>query len=61
MMLKMKKINGQSTLEYLLVLGAIVAVVLYAASHWIGGTTGSVKDYLDDANSAIGSAADKLP
>lgn len=57
----MKKNKAQSTLEYLLVVTAIVGVLLYAAANYFGGPTGGkVKAYLDNANSAIDKAAEKV-
>jgi uncharacterized protein (UPF0333 family) len=49
--------KGQSTLEYLLVLAAVVGLIIFAAGQWvrpgIEASFGNTKD-------AIGLAADKL-
>lgn len=51
------KRKGQSVLEYVLVLTAVVACIIWAASTFIKG---SVKKGLTDAGEAVGSVADKL-
>jgi uncharacterized protein (UPF0333 family) len=56
-MVKSLKKNGQSTLEYLLILTAIVGLIIYAAATWIKP---AVQASLNNANSAIGKAADKV-
>ena len=53
----MRKTKGQSILEYVIILIAIVAVVAWAASKIINP---AVKKGLDNATDAIGSSADKL-
>jgi uncharacterized protein (UPF0333 family) len=56
-----EKSKAQSTLEYLLVVTAIVGVLLYAAATYMGNKdTGAVRKYLDNADRAIDKAADKL-
>jgi len=52
-----KEKKAQSTLEYIVVLTAIVAIIIFAATTWIKP---AVKQSLEDANSAIGVAAGKL-
>ncbi|MDD4938681.1 MAG: hypothetical protein PHE18_01565 [Candidatus Omnitrophica bacterium] len=54
-MLKRKK--GQSILEYVVVLVAIVAVIAWAAKEIIGKAVGKG---LDDARTTVGNAADNL-
>lgn len=49
--------KAQSTLEYIIVLSAIVGVILYAAANWIKP---AVEASLNNANTAIGKAAGKL-
>ena len=56
-MLKIKGKKAQSTLEYILVLTAIVGVIIYAAVTWIKP---AVEKSLENANTAIGKAADKI-
>ncbi len=56
----MRKINNhkaQSTLEYILVLAAVVGLIIYAAGAWIKP---AVQNSLETANTAIGGAADKI-
>ena len=56
-MLKCKSKRAQSTLEYIIVLTAVIGLIIYAASQWIGK---GVKTSLDNAESAIGTAADHI-
>ena len=56
-MLNREKKRAQSTLEYIVVLTAIVALIIYAAASWIRP---AVTQSLRDANTAIGKAADRL-
>lgn len=49
--------KAQSTLEYILVLTAIVGLLIWAASTPIKN---AVQKSLENANTAIGAAADKL-
>jgi uncharacterized protein (UPF0333 family) len=49
--------KAQSTLEYILVLTAIVGLLIWAASTPIKN---AVQKSLEEANTAIGNAADKL-
>ncbi len=56
-MLRGKDKKGQSTLEYLLVLAAIVGVIIFAAATYIKP---AVSKSLLNANTAIGKVADKL-
>ncbi len=51
------KRKGQSVLEYVLVLTAVVACIIWAASTFIKD---SVSQGLTDAGSAIGKVADKI-
>jgi uncharacterized protein (UPF0333 family) len=60
-MRKFARNKAQSTLEYLLVVTAIVGVLLYAAANYMGGSGGAVKKYMDNADSVIDKAAGKLP
>lgn len=53
-----KKKRGQSILEYVIILIAIVGVVAWAAKAIIAE---AVKKGLTDATTAVGTAADKLP
>jgi len=50
--------NGQSTLEYVLILTAVVGVIIWAAAGLIRP---GVEKALTDADSAMKSAAPKLP
>lgn len=52
-----RKIKGQSTFEYLIILTAIVGVIIWAAGTLIKP---AVQTSLTNAESAIGSAADAL-
>jgi len=56
-MLKVKYKKAQSTLEYIVVLTAVVAVIIYAATTFIKP---AVQNSIGDAESGIGAAADKL-
>lgn len=49
--------RAQSTLEYILVLMAIVGLIIFAAATWIKP---AVNKSLENANTAIGKAAGKL-
>lgn len=53
----LNKKRGQSILEYVIVLTAIIVCILWA-SKFIGS---AVKQGLTDATTAVGNAADKLP
>lgn len=50
--------KAQSVLEYVVVLGAIVGIILFAAKTWIGP---GVNTGITNAASAIDSAAGKIP
>lgn len=50
--------KAQSTLEYIVVLTAIVAVIIYAAGHWIKP---AAQKTIDDAGTAIDNAYKELP
>jgi len=54
----MYKKKGQSILEYVIVLTAIVACIIWAATQFIGP---AVNQGLSDATRAVGTAANKLP
>ncbi len=54
----LRKRRGQSILEYILVLTAIVGVLVWAAATFIKP---AVEQGLTDATTAVGIAADKLP
>ncbi len=54
----MGKKKGQSILEYVIVLTAIIVCILWASKAFIGK---AVKQGLTDATTAVGTAADKLP
>lgn len=56
-MIRITKQNAQSTLEYILVLTAIVGFIIFAAKTWINP---AVTTTLDNANSVIEDAADKI-
>ena len=56
-MIKTKFNQAQSTLEYVLVLAAVVGVIIFAAANWIKP---NVKVSLDDAITAIDKAADEI-
>lgn len=56
-MIIVKKRKAQSTLEYILVLTAVVGLIIFAAATWIKPST---QKALEDANDAIDKAADKL-
>jgi len=53
-----KKKKGQSILEYVIVLTAIIACILWGAKTFIKG---AVEQGFKDATKAVGTAADKLP
>jgi len=53
----LKKKKGQSILEYVIVLTAIIVCILWA-SKYIGN---AVNQGLTDATTAVGTAAGKLP
>jgi Flp pilus assembly pilin Flp len=56
--MKIKRKNkAQSTLEYIIVITSIVALILFATKQWIKG---AVDKTFTDANTAIGKAANKL-
>jgi len=50
--------KAQSVLEYVIVLGAIVGIILFAAKTWIGP---GVEKGITNARDAIGAAAEKIP
>jgi uncharacterized protein (UPF0333 family) len=54
----MRRKNGQSILEYVIVLTAIVVCIIWAASKYIKP---AVTQGITDAQQAIGNAADRLP
>lgn len=58
------KLKGQSTLEYIIVLTAIVALILWAAWQFFGyqgsGNPGAIGQSLDKAEQAIDRAADRF-
>ena len=54
----MCKKKGQSILEYVIILTAVIACILWAATQFIGP---AVKTGLENATTAVGTAADKLP
>jgi uncharacterized protein (UPF0333 family) len=56
-MLKVKHTKAQSTLEYIVILTAIVGVILYFATTKIGGGVGKS---MDDTKTAMENAADRL-
>ena len=64
----MRKKKGQSMLEYVIVLTAIIAAIAWAATGIIGGKPGgtagekggAVYQLLDNAANVIGSATEKL-
>jgi uncharacterized protein (UPF0333 family) len=56
-MLKMANKKAQSTLEYIIVLTAIIGLIIYAAVNWIRP---AVNNSLDNASAAIRTAADKF-
>jgi len=56
-MLKRADKKAQSTLEYIIVLTAIIGLIIYAAVTWIGP---AVSNSLNDTNNAIRTAADKI-
>ncbi len=49
--------RGQSTLEYIIVLTAIIGVIIYAAAKWIGP---AAQKTVTEAETAMGTAADKM-
>lgn len=57
------KIKAQSMLEYVIVLAAVVAIIIYAAGHWIKGDpvrkTG-VSGVIANAATAIEKATDEI-
>jgi hypothetical protein len=54
----MRRKMGQSILEYVIVLTAIVGCIIWAAVAFIKP---AVQQGLSDATTAVGTAADKLP
>jgi uncharacterized protein (UPF0333 family) len=54
----LKKKKGQSILEYVIVLTAVIACILWAAKTFIKDT---VEQGLKDATTAVETAADNLP
>jgi len=56
-----KKQKAQATLEYVLVITAVVGLLLYAAANWMGGNSGAMSKYLNNASTTMEQAADKLP
>ena len=55
-----RKSKGQSTLEYIIVLTAIIALIIWAAGHFFGGEDGAIGTSLTQAGNAIERAADRL-
>ena len=53
----MKKRRGQGTLEYVLILAAIIVAILAARE----AMQGAVEKNLDDATNVVNSATDNLP
>lgn len=53
----MKRLKAQSTLEYLLVMSAIVGIIIYAAANWIRP---GVNTALTSSWSVVDAAAEKL-
>jgi hypothetical protein len=53
----MNRLKAQSTLEYLLVMSAIVGIIIYAAANWIKP---GVQKALDNSWTVMGNASDKL-
>lgn len=53
----MNRRRAQSTLEYLLVMSAIVGIIIYAAAKWIKP---GVDAALNNSNTVIDNAAAKL-
>lgn len=49
---------SQSTLEYILILTAVIAVIIFAAAKFMRPATDK---YLQDSNTAMDRAADQLP
>lgn len=56
-MLRENNKKAQSTLEYIVILTAIVGVIIFAAAKWINP---AVKNSLGEAEAAIGKAANKI-
>lgn len=54
----LNKKKGQSILEYVIILTAVIACIIWAATQFIGP---AVKTGLDSATTAVGTAANKLP
>jgi hypothetical protein len=54
----MRRRKGQSVLEYVIVLTAIVAAIAYAATKFIGP---AVKTALEDSAGSMETATGKLP
>ena len=54
----MNRKKGQSILEYVIVLTAIVAAIAFAASQFIGP---ALSNAMSDAGNTIKSATDSLP
>ncbi len=52
------KKKGQSILEYVIILTAVVACIIWAATQFIKP---AVEKGLSDATTAVGTTADKLP
>lgn len=53
-----KRNKGQSILEYVIILTAVIACIIWAATTFIKP---AVEQGLTDATTAVGTAADKLP
>ncbi len=56
-MLKIRHKKAQSTLEYIVVLTAIVGLIIYAAITWIGP---AVQNSINDANLTITGSSTKI-
>jgi Flp pilus assembly pilin Flp len=54
----MRRRKGQSVLEYVIVLTAIVAIVAVAAGKWIAP---AVENALQDSSNAVEDAGGRLP
>ena len=56
-MLKKENKKAQSTLEYIMVLTAIIGVIIYAAVNWIKP---AAERSMNQADKALGEAAGKI-
>jgi len=58
-----KKLRGQSTLEYIIVLTAIIGVILWAGYKFFASTaekSGAIEQSLQKSEDAIGRAAERF-